>query len=280
MLTDIIDLPLVSAERERAAGPFSVDLVAEDDAGNPVVIENQLEKSNHDHLGKLITYSAVIEAKAAIWIVSDPRPEHVRAVAWLNQFSPVPFFLLKLEGIRIGDSPAAPLLTLIVGPSEESREVGETRKEIAERYVLREKFWTKLLDSAKGRTRLHAAISPGRYSFLGASDGKRGLGFNYVALQHEAGVELYIDRGRDSEEENMRIFHQLERAKDEVEKSFGEVLEWQPLEERRACCIRKRLPIGGWRNDESEWPTIQSTMVDAMIRLEASLKPFIQKLSI
>jgi hypothetical protein len=121
-LSEIVDLNLVNARRGQAAGVFSVDLAAEDEAGNPVVIETQLEKSNHDRLGKVITNVAAIEARAAIWIVSDPRPEHIRAAVWLNESS-ADFYLVKVEAIRIGDSAAAPLLTLITGPSEETRRV-------------------------------------------------------------------------------------------------------------------------------------------------------------
>jgi RecB family endonuclease NucS len=76
-LNRTVGLTLVNVDREQAAGSFSIDLVAEDEGGGTVIIENQLEKSNHDHLGKLITYLAAVEAKAAIWLVSDPRPEHV-----------------------------------------------------------------------------------------------------------------------------------------------------------------------------------------------------------
>ena len=93
---------------------------------------NQLERSNHDHLGKLITYLTAIGAKVAIWIVADPRPEHVSAISWLNESSSASFYLLKVEAIKIGDSEPAPLLTLIVGPSEEARELGETKKGISE----------------------------------------------------------------------------------------------------------------------------------------------------
>jgi hypothetical protein len=157
VLNDVLDVNLSNAEREHAAGSFSVDLVAEDDSGGIAVIENQLERSNHDHLGKLITYTAFTEARVAVWIVSDPRPEHVRAISWLNEAAPARFYLLKIEGIRIGDSPPAPLLTLIVGPSEESREAGEAKKDRAERYQIRRRFWTDLLDRAKKRTKLHAA---------------------------------------------------------------------------------------------------------------------------
>ena len=149
VLNNAIDLSLSIVEREHPAGDFSVDLVAEDESGNPVIIENQLERSNHDHLGKLITYLTAIGAKAAIWIVSDPRPEHISAISWLNESSSASFYLLKLEAVRIEDSPPAPLLTLIVGSSEESQEAGETKKEFTERYILRHRFWTQLLERAQ-----------------------------------------------------------------------------------------------------------------------------------
>jgi len=124
VLNDALDLNLVKVDRERETGDFSIDLVAEDDGGGMVIIENQLEKSNHDHLGKLVTYLTGMSARAAIWIVSDPRPEHVAAVAWLNESSSADFYMVKIEAVRIGDSPAAPLFTLIVGPSEETKAVG------------------------------------------------------------------------------------------------------------------------------------------------------------
>ena len=89
ILNDTLDLELTSAEREQAAGSFSIDLVAENNDGQIVIIENQLEKSNHDHLGKLITYLSAREASGAIWIVSEPRQEHINAIAWLNESKPL-----------------------------------------------------------------------------------------------------------------------------------------------------------------------------------------------
>jgi hypothetical protein len=152
VLNNALDLSLVNVDREQATGSFSIDLVAEDEGGGTVIIENQLEKSNHDHLGKLITYLTGMGAKAAIWIVSDPRPEHVAAITWLNETGSASFYMVKVEAVRIGSSPAAPLFTLIVGPSDEAEEVGQTKKEIAERYGIRKRWWTQLIErSAKFR---------------------------------------------------------------------------------------------------------------------------------
>ena len=187
--------------------------------------------------------------------------------------------MLKLEAVKIGESPPAPLLTLIVGPSEESREVGKTKKEIAERHIIRHRFWTQLLERAREKTKLHANITPSQYNWIGTGAGKQGLGFNYAVRQHDAQVELYIDRGRDKAAENKAIFDQLKAHKDAVESSFGEPLEWQRLEGRRACRIRKEIKAGGYR-DEEKWPEVHEEMIDAMIRLEKALRPYIAKLRI
>jgi hypothetical protein len=279
VLNDALDITLSGAEREQSAGAFNVDLVAEDEAGNPVVIENQLQKSDHDHLGKLITYLTAIDAKTAIWIVSDPRPEHVRAISWLNESSPAAFYLLKVEAIKIGDSPSAPLLTLIVGPSEESRQAGRTKKELAERYAIRKQFWTGLLERAGAKTKLHANISPSQHGYLGTGAGKYGLGYNYVIRKNDGDAELYIDRGKEGEAENKAIFDKLAEFKDAIEAAFGGSLDWQRLDAKRACRIKKNIDLGGYR-DESKWPEIQAAMIDAMIGLEKALKPHIAKLKV
>jgi hypothetical protein len=273
------DLNLVNVDRERDTGDFSIDLVAEDDAGGTVIIENQLEKSNHDHLGKLITYLTGMGARAAIWIVSDPRPEHVAAIAWLNESSSADFYMVKVEGVRIGDSPAAPLFTLIVGPSNETKEVGQTKKEIAERYSFRKRWWTSLIERSKKVSKLHAHITPGIYSWIGTTSGIRGLNLNYVVTQDECGAELYIDRGKDSEEENKRIFDQLYAHQEAVEKGFGGPIRWERLEGKRACRI-KFAREGGYRSPEESWPDIQNAVIDGMNRLEQALRPFLKQLKI
>jgi hypothetical protein len=279
VLNDCIDLTLTHAESEQAAGDFSVDLVAEDESGAKIIIENQLEKSNHDHLGKLITYLVAMEARAAIWIVSDPRPEHVSAITWLNESSSASFYLLKLEAIKIGDSAPAPLLTLIVGPTDSTKAVGKAKQEFAARYDIRQRFWTHLLEYAKTKTKLHANISPGKYSWVGTGAGKRGLSYNYVVWEHEAGAELYIDRGKGADEENKTIFDTLFANKKDIEDKFGGPLDWERLDNKRASRIRKSLTIGGWK-DEEKWPAVSAAMAEAMIKLEKALKPYVQSLSV
>jgi len=279
VLDDVLDFTLTNAEREQSAGDFSVDLVAQDDAGNPVIIENQFGKSDHDHLGKLITYAAALDAKRAVWIVGEARAEHVQAVTSLNESKATAFYVVKLEGIRINDSLPAPLFTLIVGPSEEGRQVGAIKKEMAEIDQRRQKFWSQLLAKAKERTSLHANITPGTNHWSSASAGKGGLVFSYIILKHEAAVELYIDRGKESQSDNKAIFDALAKSKNAIEKAFGSPLEWMRLEAKRASRIKKMIP-GGGLDDEEKWPETQTGMVDTMLRFEKALKPYIDKLDI
>jgi Domain of unknown function (DUF4268) len=276
VLNATVSLNLVNVDREQAAGSFSIDLVAEDEGGGTVIIENQLEKSNHDHLGKLITYLTAMSARAAIWIVSEPRPEHVAAIAWLNESTSADFFLVKVEAVRIGTSPAAPLLTLIVGPSKENS-VKTQKHELAERYDIRLNWWTQLV-SLPG-AKLHKHITPGTYSWIGTSSGVRGLNLNYVVTQDDFSAELYIDRGKDSEEENNNIFDQLTVFKKEIDDALPHAVSWDRLEGRRACRIRITLK-GGYRSPEEEWPTIQKSGVEAMNALNNALQPHLKKLKL
>ena len=120
----------------------------------------------------------------------------------------------------------------------------------------------------------------GDYHWIGTGAGKRGLTYNYVVRQHEGNVELYIDKGKDADEQNKAIFDTLNASKSNIESAFGEPLEWERLEGKRACRIKKRISEGGYRDDEAKWPVIQDALIDAMVRLEKALKPHIGKLEV
>jgi hypothetical protein len=277
LLGETLGLDLSLVEQEASAGPFSADILAEDGNSNPVIIENQLERTDHDHLGKLITYLSNLDAKTAIWITSDPRPEHEQAIHWLNEVLPADtaFYLIKIEAYRIEGSPPAPALTIVAGPTLEARQAGAQKKELAERHILRLEFWKQLLDRAGQKTSLHAQISPSKENWISTGAGKSGLGYNYVVRMSDGQVELYIDRG--DADENKSIFDALQARREEIEQVFGEPLEWQRLNERRASRIRYVIPNGGLRDDD-RWPEIQERLIDAMVRLERALKPEIRRL--
>ncbi len=275
LLNEATGLSLSGAEREKSTGSFSIDLIAEDEKGRAVVIENQLEKSDHDHLGKLLTYLVGFEAKQAIWIVADPRPEHIRVITWLNESASADFYLMKLEAIRIDDSDPAPFFTLIVGPSEETREVGRSKKEMTDRVRIRHRFFERLLERAKSKTRLHAGVSPGTAHWVGTGAGIAGLSYTYVVRKRDARVELYIDTP--DGKENRRIFDALFGAREEIERRFDAPLEWDTKDGRRACRIKKTFDVGGW-HDEDDGEAVHEQLVEGMIKLESAIRPDLTRL--
>ena len=278
VLSEAIDRTIVNAEREKKTeSTFSVDLVAEDEAGSSIIIENQLEKSNHDHLGKLITYLTAVQANSAVWIVADSCPEHVAALTWLNESSSADFYLLKIEAIRIENSPPAPLLTLIVGPSEEGKSIGRSKQEMSEREHLRYKWWSQLVRHPDAK--LHRHITPRKYSWIGLGSGMRGIGFNYVVTNQGAAAEVYIDRGKGMNHENLQVFDHLYAKKGQIEAAFGGSLSWKRLEGKRACRIRVAVP-GGYRDPEEAWRTTHDQMTDAMNRLVAATRSHLASLKI
>jgi hypothetical protein len=155
----------------------------------------------------------------------------------------------------------------------------KTVSAVPERYDIRKKFWTSLLEIAKKKTKLHANRSPGQHYWLGGSTGKRGLGLNYVVTEHTTRVELYIDHGHATQAENKAIFDRLVAKKADTDAAFGEGLDWQRMDDMKACIIGHTIKLGGWR-DPDKWPQIQEATTDAMVRLENALRPAIAALPI
>jgi len=278
-LSEEIRIPLSVMSREKAVGDFSLDLIAEDSDGQLVIIENQLEKTNHDHLGKILTYLSNLDAKTAIWISSDPREEHIKAINWLNECTPedVSFYLVKIEAVKIGSSEPAPMFSVIAEPTEIAKSVGKEKKEYAERHHLRKEFWTQLIEKLKGRTKLHANLSPVIYSWIGTGAGKSGISYTYGVTYDYVSSEIYLDRGKDYPTLNKERFDVLYKHKEEIEKAFGGQLSWERLDKKRASRIVIRFKGFGLKDKET-WNEAQEKMIDSMIRIEKTFKPYIEKL--
>lgn len=140
-------------------------------------------------------------------------------------------------------------------------------------------FWSELLGKARERTRIHAGVEPRREPVIGTGTGITGLEYNYVVGEHEAGVELRIDRGEDDGSENGTILNALRTTEDAIVYNFGGPLKWEQDENSEARRIKHYVKIGGYR-DEERWPEIQDAMITAMIRLEKSLRPYVSRLQI
>lgn len=143
-LSDAIGIDnIVLEERESAVGKYSVDIYGkEEGTDRKVVIENQLEDSNHDHLGKIITYASGKDARTIIWIVKRARDEHRQAVEWLNAHTDeeVGFFLLEIELWKIGDSMPAAKFNVVSKPNEWGK-TQKANKNLGKAQKLQGEFW-------------------------------------------------------------------------------------------------------------------------------------------
>ena len=131
-LNEVLDQALETLDTEKKVedSRFCIDILAEDDEGNRVIIENQLEKTDHSHLGQIITYATNMEAKTIIWITKLPRQEHINAINWLNEFTDKRFYLVQVEAYKIDSSDPAPFFSVICRPSEESKSIGRSKKSL------------------------------------------------------------------------------------------------------------------------------------------------------
>ena len=281
VLNEHLDFQLVSAEREQSTGSFNVDLLAEDDQGQTVVIENQLERTDHDHLGKLITYLAAFDADTAIWIASEPRAEHVKAVSWLNDSSPASFYLFRVEAVQIGDSPPAPLITPIVGPTIEGKRVASQKKEKSEVEAARYAYWTALLGASAAKSRLFSGLSPSRGPYIQTGAGMTGLSYSYWINKTDARIQFWIDRGKGQGELNNSLFDQLAEHRDQIDEVAGATLTWDRMPDSRGAKVVRELPgMPGYSAGAEEWESSMPTMVDAMEAFHRALDPHLKSLDI
>ena len=279
-LNDAIGFDISIESREEKVGPFKVDLYGEDNFGNKVIIENQLEKTDHNHLGQLITYLTNLGANIAIWICKEPTEEHTKAIDWLNEVSPddISFYLIKLEAIRIGDdSPAGPLFTVVKRPTTEKKQIGLEKKEYAQRHVFRKKFWTQFLTEINKKNSLFANISPSTDAWIGIGMGRGGFGLNLVISRRYARAEIYINRG--SAEENKKAFDHLHNLKDEIEKEFGGKLTWERMEDNVTSRIKHQLDGVSVANEE-DWPKMNEFIIDTAERMHRAFKDPIRKMKV
>lgn len=278
VLNEQLGLTISPLEKEKSVGPFSVDILAEDASGRPVIIENQLTRTDHDHLGKLLTYMSNLNAKVAIWVATDPRPEHVAAINFLNENVPqdTHFYLLRLQAFRIGESAPAPLFTIEAGPSEERTAGGEVKKEFAERDKIRYQFFEQLLSNANQVTNIFNSVSPvGYQNGVTAGAGKAGIMWTFVAMKKTARTEFFLCHS--DFETNKTRFKKLLGHKDEIEQKFGEALNWDFSDSRKHQYIRTSSPIGGL-DEEEKWGDIQKDLVDRLVRIEKAIGPHIKSL--
>jgi len=224
-----VDIKLIETEAKVGNGNFEVDILAEEEGGGrKIIIENQLENTNHEHLGKLITYASGYDAGIIIWIFKDIREEHRQAIDWLNENSSenLAFFGIKLEVWQIDNSAPAPKFQIINKPNEWAKilKQGKGSNDLTETKLKQLDFWTKFKAYAQERTKISLQTPRPQHWYdvsIGSSDAHIGLLVN--TREERLGCEIYIAN-------NKNLFDYLQGKKDKIEKELNLKLNWRSLE--------------------------------------------------
>ena len=280
LLADTIglsDLECVAVEHQ--VGDFKLDILCAD-GEDQVIIENQLEKTNHTHLGQILAYAAGVGARKVIWIAESFRPEHAAALQFLNENTTdeLSFFAVEVELWRIGDSPLAPKFEVIVKPNDWVKSGREQARAASSSSIIKQlqlRFWNALIEHLKKSAAGLRPQKPRPQHWLNLSIGRAGamLAATANTRHNRLGVELYF-----SGDESKTNFANLMAHKDKIEKDLGFELDWQELPDAKACRVAVWCPEIALE-DESRWPeylawvTIQLTTMDKIMRPVLKLLP-------
>jgi len=232
-----IDISLV--QTEASVGKFTVDILAEEDnTGRKIVIENQLETTNHEHLGKIITYASGFDAEIVIWIVRDVRDEHKQAIDWLNEHTDekINIFAIRMELWQIGDSPYAPKFHIVSKPNDWAKAIKTSASrfsDLSDRKLMQLEFWTQFKEyaSAHGSSLRLRKAYPQHWYDISIGNSKSHLSLVVDADNEQIRCEFYIP-------DSKPLFKALHENKDAIEAKLPHKLEWMELEGKKASRIR------------------------------------------
>ncbi len=271
LLSDTIGIDIVLEELESAVGGFNVDLYAtEEGTGRKIIIENQLEDTNHDHLGKIITYASGKGAEVIVWIVKRARDEHRLAVEWLNQHtdSNIGIFLLEIELWQINDSPLAPKFNIVERPNDWAKTV-KAVEGVSDTKKLQMEFWQAFAEYAFANAAFAQQFKkrkaqPQHWYDLALGSSAYHLGLTVNTQKKRIGVEIYIN-------EDKTIYNRLMAQREAIESDFGTQLEW--IEATKACRILATTP-GDIKKGADAWNALFDWFMDAAVKLRAITKKY------
>ncbi len=285
LLGDAIGLDIEITGREVAVGSFSLDLLGKEaNTERTVIIENQLERTDHDHLGKTLTYAAGLDARVIVWVSSDVRDEHREAIHWLNEHTAetVSFFAVEIEILRIGESLPALRLNVVAQPSEFQREV--VRKSVAPptaRQTAYQTFFTKLVEALHSA---HPGFTRVRADSVSTATGKNfstGVQGLTVGAWFSGGGELWVETwiAVGSKEQNKIAFERLYNQREVIEDTVGGPLTWEKKEDRKGSRVSLRRP-GSIDSSESELQGLSEWAVDLLPKFRDAFAPRIAALDL
>lgn len=273
LLADAVGLDITVDETESSVGDFNVDIYAsETGTDRKIIIENQLEDTDHDHLGKLITYASGKGADVVIWVVKHAREEHKAAVEWLNNHTDdkIGFFLCEIKLFQIGDSQIAPAFTVIERPNDWTKEIRKTASANSTQQQ-RLEYWQAFNDYAfsdANFSRIFNKRKPTTDHWMDFSIGSSAchIAVSQIQKRKAVDVELYIN-------DDKELFKSLFAHKDEIEKNMEMELEWKELPERKASriLIEKTVDL----DDRATWPEQFDYIMDTCIKMKRAFKRYL-----
>lgn len=273
-LGDTLNLSLTEVETEKFVGSYRCDIICKDElTGKSVLIENQLEPTNHDHLGKIITYASGLDASVVVWIVADAKDEHASAIEWLNKHttSDVDFFLIEVHAYKIGESDPAPMFKIVEQPNDFAKSAKELAKngDLNESQTKRLEFWNifnEVLEREGRPFSKHKASTDHWYS-VAVGSSQCHISIDLVNKEHKIRVGLWVN-------DNKEMFDNFYAHRDEIESSFGEKLEWDRLDGRKASVFSIDI-LGLDFNNQDNYEDLMRLAIDKVIRLREAVKAYI-----
>lgn len=274
LLNDILGLTLTDISKEVYVGSYRCDLVAVDESsGIKVIIENQLESSNHEHLGKIITYASGLDAQVVVWIVKNAKEEHRSAIEWLNNNtnSDINFFLIELHAYKIGDSLPAPYFEIIEKPNDfiKNNKVNGNKNELNKSQSERLIFWNRfneiLIDKGKPFNVRKATTDHWYDVAIGSSSSH--ISIELVNKEKHVRIGLYMV-------DDKEYFDKLFANKDTIETQLGIKLEWQRECSGNVSRVKYKLPGLDYDN-HSNYDELINKSIDIAANMQKVFKKYI-----
>ena len=264
---------------EVPVGPFSADILAKDTSDNYILIENQFGKTDHDHLGKLLTYAATLGAVAVVWIAEHFTDEHRKAIEWLNEHTSedLALYAVEIELWQIDASKPALRFNVLSKPTEIARIATAIKSAgaITDTKKLQLEFWTLFRDQLLKRKVIPSAQTPQPRYWFNVALGRSRILLSCIANTFDGriGVRVYI-----SNKIADQALPQLEAQRKEIEAEIGEPLQWNPNPENQDKIIM--LDRAADLNDRSQWDDYVSWLVDRVDRLRKAFGPRVKALNL
>ncbi len=274
-LGDTLNLALTDVETEKFVGSYRCDIICKDElTGKSVLIENQLEQTNHDHLGKIITYASGLDASVVVWIVAEARQEHASAIEWLNKHTDddLAFFLIEVHAYTIGDSDPAPMFKIIEQPNDFARSVKTIARsgELSDAQIKRQEFWTMFNDviDQRGKPFNKRKATTDHWYEVAVGSSQCHISIDLVNKDHKIRVGLWIT-------DNKELFDTMKEHRAEIEETAGFPLEWDRIDKKKASVICAVIP-GLDFNDQRNYHELMNKAIDMVLAERKAFAPYIK----